>query len=92
MPKLSRIHCGSKSPTSQPNVKEMKIVGKEVLLRLANGRKTLSVRNIELNVQNKKRNVTMRLYKSNAESSFLAAKHKEIVKKLILRVERLLSG
>ena len=81
MPKLSRIHCGSKSPTSQPNAKEMRIAGKEELLRLANGRKTLSVRKTELNVQNKKRNVTMRLYKSNAESSFLTAKYKDTCEK-----------
>jgi len=81
MPKLSRIHCGSKSPTSQPNAKEMRIAGKEELLRLAKGRKTLSVRKTELNVQNKKRNVTMRLYKSNAESSFLTAKYKDTCEK-----------
>jgi len=51
----------------------MSIVGKEELLRLAKGWKTLTVRKKELNVQNKKRNVTMRLYGSNAESSFLTA-------------------
>jgi len=51
----------------------MSIVGKEELLRLAKGWKTLTVRKTELNVQNKKRNVTMRLYGSNAESSFLTA-------------------
>ena len=81
MPKLSRIHCGSKSPTSQPNAKDMRIAGKEELLRLAKGRKTLSVRKTELNVQNKKRNVTMRLYKSNAESSFLTGEYKNTSEK-----------
>tara|TARA_B100000949_G_C14214953_1_gene421906 strand:+ start:575 stop:769 length:195 start_codon:yes stop_codon:yes gene_type:complete len=59
----------------------MRIAGKEELLRLAKGRKTLSVRKTELNVQNKKRNVTMRLYKSNAESSFLTAKYKDTCEK-----------
>jgi hypothetical protein len=43
---------------------------------LARGRKTLSVKNTEPNVQNKKMNVTMRLHKSGAESSILTAKLK----------------
>ena len=43
--------------------------GKEARLLLARGLKTLSVKKTELNVQNKKRIVTMRLKKSDAESS-----------------------
>ncbi len=73
---MSRIHCGNKSPTSQPKTKETRMARKDEFERLARGRKTLSVKNTEPNVQNKKMNVTMRLHKSGAESSILTAKLK----------------
>ena len=76
IPELSSIHCGSKSPTNHPSENEKSNVKKEELLRLASGWKTLSVRNTELNVQNMKRIVTMRLYKSSAESSLRINKRK----------------
>ena len=76
IPELSSIHNGSKSPINHPSVNEISNVKKEELLRLARGWKTLSVRNTELNVQNMKRIVTMRLYKSNAESSLRITKRK----------------
>ena len=76
IPELSSIHCGSKSPTNHPSANEISNLEKEEHLRLARGRKTLSVRNTELNVQNMKRIVTMRLYKSNAESSLRITKRK----------------
>jgi len=76
IPEFSSIHCGSKSPTNHPSANEISNVKKEELLRLARGWKTLSVRNTELNVQNMKRIVTMRLYKSNAESSLRITKRK----------------
>ena len=58
---MSRIHCGNKSPTSQHKTKETRMARKDEFERLARGRKTLSVRKTEPNVQNMKRNVTMRL-------------------------------
>ena len=76
IPEFSKIHCGNKSPTNHPSENEISKLEKEEQLRLARGRKTLSVRNTELNVHNMKRIVTMRLYKSNAESSLGITKRK----------------
>jgi hypothetical protein len=61
---LSRIHWGNRSPTSQLKRKEARIALKDEFERFARGRKTLSVRKTEANVQNMKRNVTMRLGKA----------------------------
>ena len=76
IPKWSSIHCGSKSPTNHPSENEISNLENEELLRLARGWKTLSVRNTELNIQNMKRIVTMRLYKSSAESFIKINKRK----------------
>lgn len=64
IPALSKIQCGSRSPTSQLKRKEARIALKDEFERLARGRKTLSVKKTEANVQNMKRNVTMRLGKA----------------------------
>jgi len=64
IPALSKIQCGSRSPTSQLRTKETRIARKDEFERLARGRKTLSVKKTEANVQNMKRNVTMRLGKA----------------------------
>jgi hypothetical protein len=64
MAALSRIHWGSRSPTNQLKTKEARIARKDEFERFASGRKTLSVRKTEPNIQNMKRNVTMRLVKA----------------------------
>lgn len=63
-PKLSNIHWGRKSPISQPETNEAKILCNDELDRFARGVKTLRVIKIDPNVQNKKRNVIMRPFKS----------------------------
>ena len=62
--KFKNIQWGSKSPTSHPKTKEIKIVCVDEFDRFAKGTKTLMVIKIDTNVQSKNKNITMRPYKS----------------------------
>ena len=61
IPILSKIHWGSRSPITNPQKKERRINLKEELDLLAKGKKTLTVKSIDINVQSNKRSVPIRL-------------------------------